>query len=71
MSNDDIKKYSVHQCCDVKEYLGVNGLKRPLQVIKSSMRDNINNLDLDQTVSNVELVRAIFIYYNMFKFQVD
>ena len=26
MSNDDSKKYSVHQCCDVKEYLGVNGL---------------------------------------------
>ena len=26
MSNDDSKEYSVHQCCDVKEYLGVNGL---------------------------------------------
>ena len=26
MSNDNIKKNSVHQCCDVKEYLGVNGL---------------------------------------------
>ena len=22
------KKYSVHQCCDVKEYLGVNGLRQ-------------------------------------------
>ena len=29
------------------------------------------DLDLDQTRPNVELIRAIFIYYNMFKFQVD
>ena len=29
------------------------------------------DLDLDQTMPNVELIRAIFIYYNMFKFQVD
>ena len=29
------------------------------------------DLDLDRTMPNVELVRAIFIYYNMFKFQVD
>ena len=28
-------------------------------------------IDLDRTMPNVELVRAIFIYYNMFKFQVD
>ena len=27
MSNDDITKiFSTYQCCDVKEYLGVNGL---------------------------------------------
>ena len=30
-----------------------------------------HDLDLDQTMPNVELVRAIFKYYNMFKFQVD
>ena len=29
------------------------------------------DLDLDRTMPNVELVRAIFIYYNIFKFQVD
>ena len=29
------------------------------------------DLDLDRTMPNVELVRAIFIYYNMFKFQVN
>ena len=29
------------------------------------------DIDLDQTMPNVELVRAIFIYNNMFKFQVD
>ena len=29
------------------------------------------DLDLDRTMPNVELVRAIFIYYIMFKFQVD
>ena len=28
-------------------------------------------LDLDQTMPNVELVRAIFIYYLMLKFHVD
>ena len=28
-------------------------------------------LDLDRTMPNVELVRAISIYYNMFKFQMD
>ena len=26
MSNENIKKYSVQPCCDVKEYLGVKGL---------------------------------------------
>ena len=26
MSDDDINKYSVHQCRDVKEYIRVNGL---------------------------------------------
>ena len=30
-----------------------------------------SDLDLDRTMPNVKLVRAIFIYYNMFKFQVD
>ena len=35
--------------------------------ISKSRRD----LDLDRTMPNVELVRAIFIYYNMFKFEVD
>ena len=30
-----------------------------------------HDLDLDQTMPNVKLVRAIFIYYNMLKFQVD
>ena len=35
--------------------------------ISKSRRD----LDLDWTMPNVELVQAIFIYYNMFKFQVD
>ena len=35
--------------------------------ISKSRRD----LDLDRTMPNVELVRAIFIYYNMFKFQVN
>ena len=34
---------------------------------KISRRD----LHLDRTMPNVELVRAIFIYYNMFKFQMD
>ena len=29
------------------------------------------DLDLDHKMPNVELVRAIFIYYNMCKFQVD
>ena len=29
------------------------------------------DLDLDQTMPNVELIRAILVYYNMFKFQVD
>ena len=29
------------------------------------------DLDLDRTMAYVELFRAIFIYYNMFKFQVD
>ena len=29
------------------------------------------DLDLDRTMLNVKLVRAIFIYYNMFKFEVD
>ena len=33
--------------------------------ISKSHRD----LDLDQTMPNVELVRAIFIYYSMFKFK--
>ena len=27
--------------------------------------------DLGRTMPNVELIRAIFIYYNMFKFEVD
>ena len=27
--------------------------------------------DLDRTMPNVELIRAISIYYNMFKFQVN
>ena len=31
----------------------------------------MNDLDLDWTMPNVEFARAIFIYYNMFKFQVD
>ena len=35
--------------------------------ISKSRRD----LDLGRTMPNVELVRAIFIYYNMFKFQVN
>ena len=30
-----------------------------------------HDLDLDRIMPNVELVRAIFIYYNMFKFQVN
>ena len=30
-----------------------------------------SDLDLNRTMPNVELLRAIFIYYNMFKFQVD
>ena len=30
-----------------------------------------HDLDLDRTMPNVELVQAIFIYYNMFKFEVD
>ena len=34
--------------------------------ISKSRRD----LDLDRTMPNVELVRAILVYYNMFKFQV-
>ena len=29
------------------------------------------DLDLDQTMPNVELVRAVFIDNNMFKFKVD
>ena len=29
------------------------------------------DLDLDRTMPNVEIVRAIFKYKNMFKFQVD
>ena len=29
-----------------------------------------HDLDLDRTMPNVELIQAIFIYYNMFKFQV-
>ena len=29
------------------------------------------DLDLDRTMPNVELVQAIFIHYNMFKFEVD
>ena len=29
------------------------------------------DLDLDGTMPNVELILAIIIYYNMFKFQVD
>ena len=29
------------------------------------------DLDLDRTMHNVELIRAIFIYYNMFKFHTD
>ena len=33
--------------------------------VSKSRRD----LDLDWTMPNVELVRAIFIYYNMFKFK--
>ena len=28
------------------------------------------DLDLDQTMPNVELIQDIFIYYNVFKFQV-
>ena len=35
--------------------------------ISKSRRD----LDLDRTMPNVELVRAIFIYYSMFKFHVN
>ena len=34
--------------------------------VSKSRRD----LDLDQTMPNIELVRAIFIYHSMFKFQV-
>ena len=34
------------------------------------MSKSRHDLDLDQTMPNVELVRAIFIYYNI-KFQVD
>ena len=30
-----------------------------------------HDLDLEQIMPNVELVRAIFIYYNISKFQVD
>ena len=30
-----------------------------------------HDLDLDRTMPNVELIRAIFIYYNMFKFEVE
>ena len=30
-----------------------------------------HDLDLDRTMPNVELVRAIFIYYNMFTFQIN
>ena len=30
-----------------------------------------HDLDLDRTMPNIELVRAIFIHYNMFKFQVN
>ena len=30
-----------------------------------------SDLDLDQIMPNVELIRALFICYNMFKFQVD
>ena len=29
------------------------------------------DLDLDQTMPNAEIVRALFIHYNMLKFQVD
>ena len=36
----------------------------------SKISKSCRDLDLDQTMPNVELVRAIFIYYNMFKFQV-
>ena len=34
-------------------------------------RKSRSDLDLDRTMPNVELVRAIFNNYNMFKFQVD
>ena len=35
----------------------------------SKISKSRHDLDLDQTMPNVELVRAIFKYYNMFKFQ--
>ena len=35
------------------------------------MSKSRHDLDLDRTMPNVELVRAIFKYYNMFKFQMD
>ena len=38
-----------------------------MEKISKSRRDR----DLDQAMPNVELGRAIFIYYSMFKFQVD
>ena len=51
-------KLSMLSCYELTVCIVVNGKK-------ISCRD----LNLDQTIPNVELIRDIFIYYNIFKFQ--
>ena len=55
-------------CAKAEIYIGLDSLYcGKWRKISKSCRD----LDLDRTMPNVEFLRAIFIYYNMFKFQVD
>ena len=50
----------------------VNGEKFQSHTVTLTVQSRSkSHRDLDWTMPNVELVRAIFIYYNLFKFQVE